>query len=148
MKLRAIEGAYIALDVIKTAEARRKRCFAEIDKLARMIDPDNPRSVVDRLADLHRRKIPLDKAQEHVLGVEMQIANFRKKLQRADRERADGMLRRVDQLHPEIPPFARTRAAASSAQKQEASRALGELVPCDPDSDFSVQRPEPRSRAD
>lgn len=145
LKLKAIEGAYIALDYIKASEIRRKKTFQELHKLATFIDPQDQPAVIGRLRELHDTGIPLEKAQEHMLGVDALIANFRKKLQRTARGNAESLLARVNAAHPEHEseeqPFARTRAAAAQGSPAAPAGSLDELRPSGPDSDFAVRRP-------
>ncbi|MGI9484968.1 MAG: hypothetical protein ACR2RF_03615 [Geminicoccaceae bacterium] len=149
LKLKAIEGAYIALDYIKKSEMRRKQVFREIHKLASVIDPEDQPAVIGRLRELHDTGIPLVKAQEHILGVDAMIATFRKKLQRTSKRDPASLLARVNAAHPELDapnePFARTRAAAAPKAAAAPAGSLDELDPCGPDSDHAVQRPPDRS---
>ena len=143
VKLKAIEGAYLALDVIKQTEARRKRAFTELHTLTGFIDPENQSAVIGQLRELHELGMPLAAAQQTMLGVEAKLAAFRKKLQRASSGGQRKLLSRVDRAHPELDaaPFARTRAATPVAEDRASAGALDKLVPSDPDSDFPVRRP-------
>ena len=143
LKLKAIEGAYLALDAIKRAEARRKRALAELHTLTGFIDHEHHPAVIEQLRELHETGMPLAVAQQTMLGVEAKLAAFRKKIQRASSGGQRKLLSRVDRDHPEIDdaPFARTRAAPPVAEDEAHTGALDKLVPGNPDSDFPVRRP-------
>ena len=143
LKIKAIEGAYIALDAIKRAEERRKRALTELHMLAGFIDPENQSAVIVQLRELHELGIPLAEAQKTMLGVESKVAAFRKKAERTARGDRDSLLSRVGRDYPErdTGPFARTRAATTVAETASVKGSLDKLVPGDPDSDFSLRRP-------
>ena len=146
LKLKAIEGAYLALDAIKKHEERRKRASTELHKLSGFIDSEHQLIVIEQLRELHETGMPLAAAQQTVLGVEAKLAAFRKKIQRASSGGQRKLLSRVDRDHPELDtaPFARTREAPAATEDEAHTGALDKLVPGGPDSDFPVRRPTAR----